>query len=105
MNNKTIDDWIFDGSQINSLENLEKVRRVLDESLIIVEHRFYRRSSAPDRMFFDVFEEFVNYLTQNAHPGDHFYIWNYEQVCANDNYVARGKYPDCDGRTPKGGAY
>jgi hypothetical protein len=100
------DDWSESGKSILSQENLEKFRHVLkEEGPLIIEHRLYRRSSAPQRLIFDEYDELIGYLQSRARPGDSFYAWSYVNVCNNENTIAMGKYPDDRGRTPKRGAY
>jgi hypothetical protein len=99
------DEWTKAGVSILATESLEKIRRVLDEQPIIVEHRFFRSSSSPSRLIFDEYEDFFDYVKSQARAGDHFLIWAYSELCRNDNSVAHGKYPDGLGRVPLGGAY
>jgi hypothetical protein len=72
------DEWTPDGQKILSDENLEIIRKTLeDEGPIIVEHRFYRGSRSPDRFVFEDLDEFVEYVNSKARPGDAFYIWSF----------------------------
>lgn len=100
------DDWSTEGAKITSPEVLDTVRKALEKNgTIIVEHRFYRGSCAPDRLFFDDFDEFLEHLNKHASAGDNILVWGYLDVCRNDNWLAIGKCPDDDGRVPHGGAY
>ena len=100
------DEWLIDGAKITSPENLETIRKVLeDEGPIILEHRFYRGSSAPDRFVFDDYEDFKQYLDSEARAGDKIYGWNFAGICTAENTLASGKCPDDQGRVPKKGAY
>jgi hypothetical protein len=100
------DEWSAEGSNILSPDRLEAIRRVLEEvGPVILEHWFYYGSRSPDRLVFEDFEELLTYLQVNARPGDALHVWDFAQVCRNDNTLADGKYPDSQGRTPKGGAY
>jgi hypothetical protein len=56
-------------------------------------------------LIFDEYEDFLDHLKSGAKPGDHILIWEYSDLCRNDNNLADGKYPDDVGRTPRGGAY
>jgi hypothetical protein len=48
------DEWTTDGRKILSAENLEVIRRTLeDEGPIILEHWHYYGASPPDRLIFD----------------------------------------------------
>lgn len=100
------DDWSENGKSIVSTENLEGLRHTLEqEGPLIVEHRLYRRNSAPERLIFDEYDELLSYLQSHARPGDSFYAWSYASVCNSENAIAIGKYPDGRGRTPKRGVY
>ena len=100
------DEWTTDGMKITSPETLARVQRVLeDEAPIIVEHRFYRGASAPARMIFDDFEDFVEYLNSQCSAGDSIWIWNYGTTCADQSAFVQGKCPDDQGRVPQKGAY
>ncbi|WNG44850.1 hypothetical protein F0U60_12660 [Archangium minus] len=100
------DMWSESGARITDARVLEELHRVLEEEgALIVEHRFYRGSSAPDRMIFSDFDELTTYLQERTKPGDSFYIWSYEAVCSNERVLKAGKIPDALGRVPEGGAY
>ena len=100
------DEWTTEGRKITSEENLEIIRKTFeDEGPIIVEHRFYRGSSAPDRMLFEYFDDFMAYLNSKASAGDSIWVWSYFQICREDNIIAQGKCPDEDGCVPRKGAY
>jgi hypothetical protein len=100
------DDWTADGHKITASEPLEAIRRCLeDEGPIIIEHWFYRGSCAPDRLVFDCYERFVEYLNSHAYAGDAIHVWSFAAACRNDNELAYGKCPDEDGLVPRRGAY
>ena len=100
------DGWTADGRKINSPEALEVIQRCLDkEGSVIIEHWFYRGSSAPNRAVFDDFEELMAYLNEHAYAGDSIYVWSFSAVCLDDNTLASGKCPDEDGLVPLRGAY
>jgi len=98
-------EWTSDGPNIMASEQLQALKRVLEESFVIVEHRFYYGSRAPQVTVFDDFEELETYLRENARPGDSIWCWRYDQLCRDDNSLTHGKVPDANGRTPRGGAY
>jgi hypothetical protein len=99
------DDWTKAGSNILEPEALAKIEQVLERhGPVILEHRFYRGSSAPARLIFDDFDDLVGYVKSRARPGDSFYMWNYAELCRDDNNLVAGKYPDAQGRIPRGGA-
>jgi hypothetical protein len=98
--------WSTDGRNILSADRMEAVRKVLeDKGPVIVEHWFYYGSRAPDRIVFEEYEQFVEYLNTKARPGDAFHIWDFADLCRDDNSLANGKYPDAEGRVPARGAY
>ena len=98
--------WSTDGRNILSADRMAAIRKVLeDKGPVIVEHRFYYGSRAPDRLVFEDYDDLVAYLKTKAGPGDSFWVWDYDDVCRDDNPLADGKYPDAEGRVPKRGAY
>lgn len=99
------DDWRADGEKITAPEILDTIRQCLDESSIIIEHWFYRGSHAPDRMMFDDYDAFIEYLKSRASPGDAIHVWSFAAVCCDNNELARGKCPDDKGLVPRRGAY
>jgi hypothetical protein len=99
------EEWTSDGPNILSSNELQAIRRSFEDSSLIVEHRFYRGSRAPKVTVFDDFDEFDAYLRESARPGDSIWCWRYNDLCRDDNCLTHGKYPDADGRTPRGGAY
>jgi hypothetical protein len=99
-------EWSVEGRNILSPDRLAAIRSVLEEvGPVIVKHWFYYGSRSPDRLVFEDYEELLEYLRANARPGDALHVWDFAQVCRDDNTLADGKYPDSHGRTPKGGAY
>jgi hypothetical protein len=100
------DDWQDWGNNILAPEKLAKIEKVVENlGPIILEHWFYRGGSAPDRLIFEDYESVRNYLGTRVAPGDAIHIWNYAELCRDDNSLTNGKYPDARGRTPKRGAY
>lgn len=71
---------------------------------LIVEHRHYRGSSAPTRLFIEERDEWDAFLAGVA-PGDSVYVWELGQACRPDNTLVAAKAADSRGRTPRGGAY
>jgi hypothetical protein len=99
-------EWSSERHNILSPDRLSAIREVLENSgPIIVEHWFYYGSCSPDRIVFDDYDKFLDYLNAKARPGDALYVWSFAQVCRDDNSLVDGKYPDRHGRVPKGGAY
>lgn len=99
------DDWQDWGRSILAPDVLARIELAMEQSPVILEHWFYRGGSAPDRLVFDSYEDFREYLASKVAPGDSLYLWNYAELCRDDNDFAHGKYPDARGRTPRLGAY
>jgi hypothetical protein len=97
--------WAADGANILDRETLTRIEETLERAPIIVEHWFYYGSRAPDRLIFDDYKDFQEYLAEKARPGDAFHIWDFGALCREDNELARGKYPDDEGCVPQWGAY
>jgi hypothetical protein len=98
-------EWVADGPCITSPESLAKIRHVLEYGSMIIEHWHFHGGRAPDRRVFDEFEDFIEYLTENAVAGDAVDVWAMHELCKPDNRVVQGKCPDEYGLVPKGGAY
>jgi hypothetical protein len=99
------DEWSKDGRSILSPEALQLIKSTLERTHIIVEHWFFYGSRAPDRLIFEDFADFEEYLSKKAQPGDAFHVWDYGALCRDDNVLTHGKYPDSDGAVPRKGAY
>jgi len=98
--------WSTEGRNILSADRLGAIRKVLEEKgPIIIEHWFYYGSRTPDRLVFDDYDRFVEYLSSKARPGDSLHVWNFAELCRDDNTLADGKYPDAQGRVPARGSY
>lgn len=93
------------GPSILAAEVLAALRSALEETPLIVEHRFYRGFSAPGRYVFDDFDALHAHLTERTRAGDAIWIWRYDHLCRDDNALANGKVPAADGAVPAGGAY
>ncbi len=97
-------EWSQEGRNILSPGQLAAIRDVLEKvGPVIVEHWFYYGGRSPGRLVFEDYEEFLAYLKANAKAGDALYVWELARVCRDDNTLAKGKYPDAQGRVPKGG--
>jgi hypothetical protein len=71
---------------------------------VIVEHRHYRGSRAPDRLVLDDYDVLSQYLEARAVAGDSLFVWAYDEVCTLDRRLVEGKCPAEDGAVPRGGA-
>lgn len=99
-------EWTTQRSKINAPDRLQAIQEVLDKrGPIIAQHWFYYGGRAPDRLVFDDYDEFIEYLNSKAKAGDAFDVWSFADVCTRDNMLAEGKMPDEQGRVPVGGAY
>lgn len=100
------DVWHQDGEKLASPDNLATIRQILEDvGGIIVEHRIYRGATAPERMFFEDFDDFREFLMTRTAGGDSVFVWSFEDVCTVDACLARGKIPDLDGSVPRSGSY
>lgn len=99
------DDWTTDGRKITAPETLAAIRRCLVDSPIIVEHWFYRGSRSPNRLIFDDYDGFLDYLNTRTSAGDLIHVWSIAPLCRHDNELAYGKCPDENGLVPRRGAY
>lgn len=98
--------WQSQGEKITSKENLEEIRYVLENrGSIVIEHWFYCGSSTPDRCVFDEYEDFIEYLKENAHAGDQIDVWSLHDLINHNNRLVHGKCPAEDDCIPQGGAY
>ncbi len=99
------DHWTTSGKNILAPLNLSALRECLEKGPVIVEHRFYYGGCSPDRLIFDDYEDLEEYLKTKASPGDAFWIWDYDSLCRDHNFLVMGKLPDDEGRVPETGAY
>lgn len=99
------DEWGKEASNILVEDKLALIRQTLEQSPIIVEHWFYCRGCAPDRLVFDDYEQFEEYLKSKVAPGDSIWTWRFDALCKENNALVHGKYPDESGLVPKKGAY
>ena len=99
------DEWVTSGPNILSEANKAKIRKALDRSCIIVQHRLYRGGSSPSRVVFDDYGDYEAYTSEHARAGDTIDIWIWEDVCRDESKAAFGKCPDDDGYVPTKGAY
>jgi len=98
------DNWIR-GKSVRDPHVLSKLRATLEDSPVIVEHRFYRAGRSPDRLVFEDFGDLEAYLTSKVAPGDSFWFWRFDHCCTDGNALEIAKVPDDRGLVPEGGAY
>ena len=98
--------WSTEGGNILSPDRLAAIRKVLeDKGPVILEHWFYYGSRSPDRIVFEDYDALTEYLNTKVGAGDALYLWDFVDVCRDDNTLTNGKYPDAEGRVPARGAY
>jgi hypothetical protein len=74
------DHWSMAGANILAPDLLDLIRDIVKQQPIIVEHRLYRGGSAPIRLIFDEYEDFLKHLKSRAKPGDRFLIWGFAEM-------------------------
>lgn len=100
------DDWTTDGSRIDTAEKVAAIKAELEsQGPIIVKHWHYRGGCAPTHLVFDDFDDYSEYLSHHAQPGDAFDVWGLYPLLRGIGTLAEGKFPDSDGTVPKTGAY
>jgi hypothetical protein len=68
------DEWGTESLSIMSPERLTAIRDVLEESPVIVEYWFFYGGRVPDRMVFDDYDAFDEYLRTQTCPGDAIHV-------------------------------
>jgi hypothetical protein len=91
------------GPSILATDTLAALRSALEETPLIVEHRFYRGASSPERRVFENADDLEAYLRERTRPGDSVWIWRFDSLCRDDNALARGKGARLGRRGPGGG--
>lgn len=99
------DEWTKDGEKISSPEKLAAVRKALEESAVLLEHKYLRGGRAPQAFVFDDYDELGSYLTEHARAGDKISIWTLWPFMRDTPPLVSGKCPDQDGAVPSKGAY
>ena len=98
--------WTLEGPNVLDSANLEIIKETFEKhGSIIIEHWHFYGSRAPDRLILDDYEEFIEYLTENAIAGDIIDTWAMHEICNKDNMLVFGKCPNSEGLTPENGAY
>lgn len=105
------DEWTRDGARIDDPDALAAVKEVLGtHGPVIVEWRFLRGGRAPDVLVFDDYDDYDEYDEYVAWlatigEGDAVHVWDFWELCRDDNVVTSGKQPDPDGIVPRRGPY
>ncbi|WP_298868307.1 hypothetical protein [uncultured Gimesia sp.] len=98
--------WSTKEPNILSEESLLIIKTTLEkEGSLIIEHWHYHGSRAPDLLIFDDYEDFLEYIYDNAIAGDIIDTWAMHKLCKNDNKLVSGKCPNEDDLTPESGSY
>src|SRR4051794_13389708 len=97
------DRWSHQGRNIRDPARMAAIRDSLERGPLIVEHWYYRAGRSPKRLVFDDFDDFEEYLENQARPGDAFHLWEFASLCRDDNALTTGKFPDADGCVPERG--
>lgn len=96
-------EWTSEGESIMSPQNLEAIRKHLDEvGSIVVEHWHYYGSRAPTPLGFGDYDAFIAYLQTEVQTGDAIDAYPFPE---RKRALAQGKRPDAEGYVPAGGAY
>jgi hypothetical protein len=100
------DEWVKDRPAISEEKTLNAVKQAFEAGrILVVEHWFYRGSRSPDRLVFDDFEMFEDYLKEKAFAGDSIHVFDITDALEDGKQLAYGKCPNEQGETPKRGAY
>ena len=100
------DEWCRTGQKITDPDALEAVKAALsDDKMLVLEHWHYRGSRCPDRVVIDDYDDFVDYLKENAIAGDAVHVFDITQALEDGKQLVQGKCPDEHDEVPKKGAY
>ncbi len=100
------DEWAVGLPAISDSSLLDEMKRVFEAGkIVVVEHWFYRGSSAPDRLVFDDYDMFEEYLREKGRAGDSIHVFDITGALKDGAQVVHGKCPNERGETPKKGAY
>lgn len=100
------DGWSSNGAVITETSELNKVRSALaGYKTLVVKHWHYRGASSPSLVVVEDFEEFLDYLRDNANAGDAIDVYDITGLLSEERCVASGKCPDQEGEVPQRGAY
>ena len=101
------DDWHSDGPFLTDKSALEKLQSLVQQgSTLIAEHWHYRGSRAPDRFIVEDYDDFLDYLKENAIAGDIVDVFDLTEAWQSKGEpLVSGKCPDERGEIPRKGAY
>ena len=98
--------WTLEGEKLDAPENVSAIQKIFDEDgPILVRHWYLGGATAPNKVVFESFEEFVAYLEKNAGTGDEIEVWNLWPFMRDTPPVVKAKCPDADGAVPREGFY
>ena len=99
------DEWRSDGPTITDAALLKRIHDALEDQILVLEHWHYRGSRAPDRIVVDDYDDFIEYLKDNAIAGDAIHIFDITDALKDGKQLVHGKCPDEHGQVPRKGAY
>ena len=100
------DNWVKNGDIFSTEKNLNVLKDTIENgAFLIVEHWHYRGASAPGRFVLEDFEDFVDYLKENAIAGDIIDVFDLTEAWSSKEIFLSGKCPDETGEIPEKGAY
>ncbi len=100
------DEWSMSNSAISEESILNKVKNTFEEGkLLVAEHWYYRGSRSPNRLVFDDYNAFEDYLKTNAYAGDSIHVFDITESLLDGKQFVYGKCPNESGETPTKGAY
>jgi len=100
------DEWVLGLPAISDSDILEKMKMAFDAGkTVVVEHWFYRGSSAPDRLVFYDYDMFEDYLKEKCRAGDSIHVFDITESLKDGAQLVHGKCPNERGETPRKGAY
>ena len=99
-------DWSTDGKKVTDQDFESVIEQLFDSgNSIVLEHRYFYGSSAPDWTILHDYEDTVEYLNSSAKAGDHILIYSFDEMLNSVKCLTSGKCPNELGEVPNGGAY
>ena len=99
------ENWISGFENLYAPEVQVRIRDILERHFLIVEHWKLNAGSAPNKVVFDDYADFVRYLHEETRPGDNLWCWDWGQLLTSENAALHGKVPNNRGHGHRGGAY